>query len=112
MSPLTTKTNEPPSFWTTACFGTSTRPTDWFGWYLFAGVEGRVVARNIFLDGNTFEDSHSVDKYPLVADLQAGIAFTLGENTRIAYTHLLRSREFREQDGTTQFGTLSVSVRF
>ena len=88
------------------------RPTDWFGWYLFAGVEGRLVARNIFLDGNTFEDSHSVDKYPLVADLQAGIAFTLGENVRIAYTHLLRSREFREQDGTTQFGTLSVSVRF
>ena len=30
---------------------------DEWGWYLFAGVEGRAVARNIFLDGNTFSDS-------------------------------------------------------
>src|SRR3546814_11015068 len=29
---------------------------------LFAGVEGRAVLRNIFLDGNTFADSHSVDE--------------------------------------------------
>src|SRR3546814_17784538 len=50
------------------------RPTDDFGWYFFAGAEGRIVARNIFLDGNTFKDSHSVDKRPLVADLQAGLA--------------------------------------
>src|SRR3546814_8870959 len=53
------------------------RPTDDFGWYFFAGAEGRIVARNIFLDGNTFKDSHSVDKRPLVADLQAGIAVNL-----------------------------------
>src|SRR3546814_4428144 len=53
------------------------RPSDWFGWYLFVGAEGRLMVRNIFLDGNTFEDSHSVDKYPLVFDLQAGIAVDL-----------------------------------
>ena len=35
---------------------------DRFGWYVFGGVEGRAVAQNIFLDGNTFEDSRSVDK--------------------------------------------------
>jgi len=88
------------------------RPDDWFGWYFFAGVEGRAVLRNIFLDGNTFQDSHSVDKYPLVADLQAGLAIMLGERVRIAYTHLWRSKEFREQDAPDQFGTLSLSVRF
>ena len=88
------------------------RPTDWFGWYLFAGAEGRIVARNIFLDGNTFEDSHSVDKRPLVLDLQAGIAIMLGERVRLAYTHLLRSEEYREQDAPDQFGTISVSIRF
>lgn len=37
-------------------------PTSNFGWYIFAGVEGRAVARNIFLDGNTFRDSRSVKK--------------------------------------------------
>jgi len=88
------------------------RPTDWFGWYFFGGAEGRIVARNIFLDGNTFQDSHSVDKYPLVLDLQAGLAISLGERVRLAYTHLWRTREFREQDTPDQFGTLSMSVRF
>ena len=88
------------------------RPDDWFGWYFFAGFEGRAVLRNIFLDGNTFRDSHSVDKYPLVGDLQAGLAVMLGERVRLAYTHLWRTKEFREQDAPDQFGTLSLSVRF
>ena len=88
------------------------RPDDWFGWYFFAGAEGRVIARNIFLDGNTFRDSHSVDKYPVVLDVQAGLAIMLGERVRLAYTHLWRTKEFREQDAPDQFGTVSLSVRF
>ncbi|GAB4225237.1 MAG: lipid A deacylase LpxR family protein [Kiloniellaceae bacterium] len=88
------------------------RTKEWFSWYLFAGAEGRVVLRNIFLDGNTFRDSHSVDKYPVVLDVQAGLAVMLGERVRLAYTHLWRSKEFREQDAPDQFGTLSLSVRF
>jgi hypothetical protein len=28
-------------------------PVSGFGWYVFAGIEGRAVARNIFLEGNT-----------------------------------------------------------
>jgi hypothetical protein len=88
------------------------RPDDVFGWYFFAGAEGRVVLRNIFLDGNTFRDSHSVDKRPLVMDIQAGLAVTLGERFRIAYTHLWRTEEFRGQDAPDQIGTISLSVRF
>ncbi len=86
-------------------------PRDGFGWYLFAGVEGRAVARNIFLDGNTFRDSRSVDKEPLVGDLQFGIAFSWGD-IRLSYTHVLRTREFEGQDGGDEFGAFSLSVRF
>jgi hypothetical protein len=88
------------------------RPDDSFGWYFFAGAEGRLVARNIFLDGNTFRDSHSVDKIPTVLDMQAGLAVMLGERVRLAYTHLWRTKEFHGQDSPDQFGTLSLSVRF
>ena len=42
-------------------------------WYAYAGVEGRVLATNIFLDGNTFTDSHSVDKKYFVGDVHAGL---------------------------------------
>src|SRR3546814_7476739 len=78
------------------------RPSDWFGWHLFVGAEGRLMVRNIFLDGNTFEDSHSVDKYPLVFDLQAGIEVDLGKRVRIAYTNLWRSRELSEQEAASR----------
>jgi hypothetical protein len=32
------------------------------GFYLFTAVEGRAVLRDIFLDGNTWQKSHKVDK--------------------------------------------------
>ena len=82
-----------------------------FAWYIFFGVEGRGVLHNIFLDGNTFRDSHSVDKKPLVGDVQGGIAFILG-NVRLAYTHVFRTKEFDSQDDTDQFGAFSISVIF
>lgn len=87
-------------------------PSKDFGWYVFAGVEGRAVGRNIFLDGNTFrDDGPDVDKLPFVGGVQGGIAFTVGE-TRIAYTHILRTKEFHGQDKNDQFGAITVSRRF
>lgn len=86
-------------------------PTDEFGWYLFGGVEAQAVARNIFLDGNTWKDSNSVDKKNLVGGLQAGIAFTFGD-TRVAYTHVVRSDQFEGQKHSDQYGSLNVAVRF
>lgn len=86
-------------------------PRKGFGWYLFAGVDGRAVARNIFLDGNTFEDSRSVDKESFVGDVQFGLVLTW-ETVRLAYTHVLRSREYETQSDTDGFGALSLSVKF
>lgn len=87
------------------------RSREGFNWYLFAGAEGRAVAHNIFLDGNTFAHSHSVDKRPLVGDLQAGIAVQVSR-FRIAYTQIMRTREYRGQDRPDEFGALSISYQF
>lgn len=82
------------------------------GYYLFADVEGRAVARNIFLDGNTFRESHHVDKEPFVGDLQFGVAFTY-KDYRLAYTHIYRTREFEGQNGDFEpFGAVTFSVRY
>jgi lipid A 3-O-deacylase len=81
-----------------------------FGWYLFAGIEARAVARNIFLDGNTFHESRSVEKERLIGDLQFGVVFDW-PGVRLSYTHVLRTREFENQDTDDQFGALSVSVK-
>ena len=69
------------------------------------------VARNIFLDGNTFSDSHSVDKKLLVGSATAGLAVAW-KGARIALTHVWRTKEFDGQDQPDRFGSLSVSVRF
>jgi hypothetical protein len=43
-------------------------PTGAFSAYVFAGVDGRAIARNLFLDGNSWETSRSVKKLNLVYD--------------------------------------------
>jgi len=80
-------------------------------WYLFIGAEGRLVFRNIFLDGNSFSDSHSVKKEMFVGDIQAGIALQL-YNFRLTYTQIFRGREFEEQTKSDVFGSISLSYQF
>ena len=87
------------------------QPRQEFGWYIFGGVEGRAIARDIFLDGNTFRDSPSVDKRLFVGDAQAGVA-VLWRGVRFAYTQVLRSEEFYGQRGRQSFGAFSASFRF
>lgn len=86
-------------------------PAGAFGWHLFGGIEGRAVAQNIFLDGNTFEDSHGVNKKPFVLDSTAGIALTYGK-TRLSYAVVYRTKEFETQDSGDVFGTVSLGFRF
>jgi len=86
-------------------------PATDFGWYIFAGFEGRVIGRNIFLDGNSFRDSRSVDKEYLVGDFQFGLVLDLS-NIRLSYTHVLRTHEFRTQEGNDDFGAITLSVKF
>jgi hypothetical protein len=85
-------------------------PDQW-GWYVFAGVDGRLVGRDIFLDGNTFQDSRSVDKKRFVGDgsLGAALLFPWG---RLAYVHTFRSEEFDGQGPFAEFGSVSLAVRF
>ncbi|MFC1534554.1 lipid A deacylase LpxR family protein [Thermodesulfobacteriota bacterium] len=82
-----------------------------FNWYLFTGFEGRAVLRNIFLDGNTFTDSHSVDRMPFVGDLQGGLVVQY-RRFRFSYTQIYRLKEFEEQKSGDIFGALSLSYQF
>jgi lipid A 3-O-deacylase len=79
-------------------------------WSLFAGVQGRAVAHNLFLDGNTYEDSASVERTPLVADFQTGFTISAGD-WRLAYTYVWRTEEFETQPTRQDFGALALSWR-
>ena len=79
-----------------------------FGIYFFIAGEGRAVLRDIFLDENTFQDSHSVDKETLVGDLMAGIAMRY-RRFRLTYAYIQRTKEFGERDDKHAFGAVSFS---
>jgi hypothetical protein len=82
-----------------------------YGIHVFAGADGRAIAHNIFLDGNTWQESHSVPKKPFVADLSAGAGVVLGP-VKITYTHVLRTQEFQQQKSPQMFGSVGLSVTF
>jgi lipid A 3-O-deacylase len=86
-------------------------PLHRFGIHLFLAVDGQAVARNILLDGNTFRESHSVDKKPFVANLIGGVGVTV-HRFKIVYSCVYRTKEFDGQSEEQQFGSIAVSFTF
>jgi hypothetical protein len=89
--------------------GADFQAPDALGWYVYAGVEGRAVARNIFLDGNSFHDSARVGNRSFVGDFNAGGA-VLFPSFRLLGSYTARSQEFPGQRGTDQ--TVAVTLSF
>lgn len=81
------------------------------GIHLFFGVNGKAVARNILLDGNTFRDSHSVDKEPFVADFIGGIGIII-QRVKITYSYVYQTKEFETQKDVQKFGAIAASFTF
>jgi hypothetical protein len=77
----------------------------------FAGVDGRFIARNIFLDGSTFGESHSVSRESWLGEFSAGFS-TMWNGFKIAYRQVWRSREFAEQKENHSYGSFTVSYSF
>jgi lipid A 3-O-deacylase len=80
--------------------------------FVFGAVDGRAVARDIFLDGNTFKDSPSVDKKSFVADLSYGVGFIAGR-WQLTFSQVYRTREFEGQPfRLNEFGSATLSYAF
>ena len=78
---------------------------------LNAPFDLRAVARDLFLDGNTFVHSHRVDRRPYVADVALGVAgFAYG--WKFSYARVLRSREFEGQPSRHSFGSFTLTYAF
>ena len=80
-----------------------------FSLFVFGAADGRAVARDIFLDGNTFRSSRSVNKDPFVADLSTGLGLIAGR-WQLTYTQVWRTREFKTQRSRyNNFGSVTLS---
>ncbi|MDP6978339.1 MAG: lipid A deacylase LpxR family protein [Myxococcota bacterium] len=79
--------------------------------YLFVGVNVSAVARDIFLDGNTFEDSHEVTKRTIVVHAPMGLGFERGR-FKSQFMAFFNSKEFDGQDGVDWYARWSIIVDY
>jgi hypothetical protein len=88
--------------------GSDFQDVERFAWYLYGGGEVRAVARNLFLDGNSFHSGPSVSKKALVGDVNVGAAL-LFPHIRVTAGYTLHSKEFHGQKGDDEIGSITVS---
>lgn len=78
-------------------------------WYFFAGAETRAVGRDLFIEGNTFGGRDGLEVERLVGEWFAGFQFSQ-DRFRVAYTHVWRTREFKNQPSGQDYGSFSISL--
>jgi len=84
--------------------------SDW-GFSIFGGGVANLVLRDITLDGNTFEDSPSVDKKLFVP--AAGVGMNVGNRRFLAsFTYAFWGKEFKGQEDYSKFGAVTFSYFF
>jgi lipid A 3-O-deacylase len=81
--------------------------TERLAMHVFVAVDVRYVVRDITLDGNTWKDSHSVEREPLVADVGIGVA-ARWRGWKIAIARYLRTSEFDGQKADPELGSITI----
>ncbi|MBN8542549.1 MAG: lipid A deacylase LpxR family protein [Deltaproteobacteria bacterium] len=78
-------------------------------YYFFAGIRGNAVARNIFLDGNTFQESHRVTKFPFNFETEVGLSAQV-RPVNVTWRFVVRSPEFEQDKGFHSFASVGLSI--
>ena len=81
------------------------------GLHAFISVDARLVARDIFLDGNTFVAGPHIEKRRFVDDLAGGIVWQW-EGGKLAYAQHRRSKEFSAQSNSHGYGSITLSIEY
>ena len=82
-----------------------------FGWYAWAGFDAHATAYNSFLEASRYSGGANVERKPLGADTQLGVA-AVWPRARIGFTLIQRSKEFTGQTGNDRFGQLAISIAY
>ena len=83
-------------------------------WFAFAGVDGRLIGHNIFLDGSLFRSGPGVARRDAVYDFTAGLSMRI-DKLRVSVTRIKRSEEFRTPiagGGQQRFYSVNVGIEF
>ena len=83
-------------------------------WFAFAGVDGRLIAHNIFLDGSLFRDGPGIARNDKVYDITAGLSARI-DKVRVSLTRIKRSEEFTTPlggSGEQRFYSINLGIEF
>ena len=90
--------------------GPSAAEAGW-GFSVYGGAFGNFVLRDTTLDGNTWEDSPSVDKKFFVP--AAGVGMSVGNRRiQVSFSYVFWGKEFEGQQDYSKFGSLSIGYLF
>lgn len=81
------------------------------GWHLFANISSAYVLNDIFINGNTFKNSHRVELVHWQTAVSAGAQLNL-DNWNFIYTFIYATDEYETQTEDTRFGNISVTYNF
>ena len=88
-------------------------------WSVYLGGEARAVARDVFLDGNSFKNSPDVKKVPYVLEGRTGFTVHVPSDgkfgitgARFSLNMVQRSREFVDQNKADRYGSVQVTLNF
>ena len=79
--------------------------------FAFAAFDGRAVARDVTLDGNTFRSSPHVPKEAFVGDSLGGIAIGT-RRWQFTYAQAVRTKEYKSQIKASVFGSISATLYY
>ena len=88
----------------------SRRSAAW-SYFAFAAVDGRAVARDATLQGNSFRASARIGREPFVGDFLGGLALGT-RHWQFTYSEAARSREFSGQPQRSVFGSISATFYY
>jgi hypothetical protein len=89
--------------------GRTGEETSHWSMQLFATVEGRVVGWNMLLDGNFYQDSHGVDKRPVIGEFKGGASIGY-RAVSLTLMQVVRSKEYDLQPSIDTYGSLALGV--
>ncbi len=84
------------------------------GWYGYAGIETRYTFNQIIADGNTFENSRSVDYRKLTVGITLGFAYSWSDyslSVALRDTSVGSARFNNAEDDLTRYGTFTFGKR-
>jgi len=81
------------------------------GWYLFVNSSAFYVGNDIFMDGNTFQDSHSVALIHQQFAVSAGVMVDF-QQWNFVYTLFQQSDQYQGQNEASRYGSITVSYNY